>query len=168
MPSDASLKSRLLIELKRYAVISIYLFLCFSTLLIYEASLSETKEINLLTIGIALGKALILGKFILIGEVLQPGSRINAPTLLHRVAWRTIGMFLVLVVFKFLEELIIGLMHSRGVSDLFVELQQESWAGLLGPALVMLLILLPMMTAMELDRALGKEGLMGLLLDDGE
>ena len=163
--NDLTLKSRLAIELKRYAVISLYLFICFGVVLIYEASQSTTKEATWLTVGIALGKALVLGKFILIGEALKPGTRISAPTLLHRVAWRSLGMLVVLAVFKLLEELIIGMVHSKGVSELVAELAHQSWLNLLGPVLLMLLILIPMMFAMELDRALGPGGLKGVLLD---
>lgn len=167
-PTESTLKSRLAIELKRYAVISLYLFICFGVVLIYEASQSATKEATLLTVGIALGKALVMGKFILIGEALEPGTRISAPTLLHRIMWRTAGMLGVLVVFKLLEELIIGLVHSRGIDELLAELTGQSWLGLLGPVLLMLLILVPMITAIELDRALGSAGLKGLLLDSRE
>jgi len=165
---ESSLWSRLATELRRYAIISLYLFVCFGVILVYEASQSAAREVTLLTVGIALGKALVLGKFILIGEVLKPGTRINAPTLVHRVAWRSVGMLVVLVVFKILEELIIGLVHSRGISDLFTELASQSWLGLLGPVLLMLLILVPMIAAMELDRALGDGGLKGLLRERRE
>jgi uncharacterized membrane protein YjfL (UPF0719 family) len=163
--TESTLKSRLAAEIKRYAMISLYLFVCFGVLLIYEASQSATKEASLLTVGVALVKALVLGKFILIGEVVEPGSRIDAPTLLHRIAWRTVGMLVVLIVFKLLEELVVGMVHSQGIGELVAELGEQSWLSLLGPVLLMLLILVPMVTAIELDRALGSAGLMGLLLD---
>ncbi len=166
--SKPPLKSRVVAELERYAIISLYLFICFGVILIYEASQSALKEVSLLTIGIALGKALVMGKFILIGEALEPGTRISAPTFLHRVAWRTVGMLVVLAVFKILEELIIGMVHSRGIHELVAELRAQSWLSLLAPVLLMLLILIPMITAMELDRTLGKEGLKGLLRDASE
>lgn len=161
-----SLKSRLATEMKRYAAISLYLFVCFLVLLIYDASQSPAREASILMIGIALAKALVLGKFILIGEALEPGTRIGAPTMLHRVAWRSLGMLGVLIVFKFLEELVVGMVHSKEVAEILAELGEQSWLSLLGPMLLMLLILIPMITAMELDRALGEKGLKGLLLGD--
>jgi uncharacterized membrane protein YobD (UPF0266 family) len=88
LSNESTLKSRLATELKHYAVITAYLFVCFLVVLIYEASQSPAKEASLLTAGIALGKALVLGKFILIGEALDAGTRIGASTLLHRIAWR--------------------------------------------------------------------------------
>jgi hypothetical protein len=165
---DTTLKSRLAEELKRYALISLYLFICFVVILLYEASQSQVRAASLVTVGIALGKALVLGKFILLGEALKPGTRISAPTLLHRIAWRTTGMLAVLVFFKLLEELILGLVHSKSFTELLAELGNQSWLGLLGPVLLMLLVLVPMMAALELDRALGEKGLRGLLLDPAE
>jgi hypothetical protein len=164
-PHETSLKARIASEMKQYALISIYLFVCFGVILLYEASQSATKEPGLTWVGLALVKALVIGKFILIGGALEPGTRIAAPTMLHRVAWRTLGMTAVLLVFKLVEELVIGLVHSKSVAELLEEFEAQSWLGLLGPVLLMLLILVPMMISLELDRALGEHGLRGLLLE---
>lgn len=115
-------------------------------------------------IGAALFKALVLGKLILIGELFKPGSRVSAPTLLHRVAWRTIGVLLVLILFKFIEELLVAAVHGQSIQETFDEIMRLSWARLFAPTLMMLLILIPLMTAIELDRTLGKDGLKDLLL----
>lgn len=159
-----SLKSRLAEELGRYLVISLYLFICFGTIVIYEASQSPAKDMTLLTFGAALIKALVIGKFILIGEALKPGSRIDAPTLVRRVAWRTIGMLAVLAILKLIEELVIGLVHGAAVSEIVGELLGQPWIAVLGPVLLMLLILIPLMMAIELRRILGTDGLQGLWL----
>lgn len=161
--ADATLKARLAIELKRYFIISAYLFVCFSVILVYDASREADGATTALGMGAALVKALVLGKFILIGEALKPGTRVAASTLVRRVAWRTLGMFVVLVVLKLLEELVIGWVHGETVASVAGELGSQTWLQLLGPALLMLLILIPLMTAIELDRALGKSGLWGLL-----
>lgn len=161
--AESTTKSRLATELKRYAAISLYLFVCFSVILIYDASQSAADAATALGLGMAAGKALVIGKFILIGEALKPGTRIAAPTLLARVAWRTVGMLIVLIVLKLLEELIIGFVHGKAAGVVFGELAERSWLSFAGPVLLMMLILIPLMIAVELDRALGDEGLKGLL-----
>ena len=162
--SGATLKSRLAHEFKVYGAISLYLFVCFGVVQIYDASQSENAQLTLLTLGVALTKALVLGKFILIGEILKPGTRISAQTLLHRMAWRTVGLLGVLLVLKMLEELVIGLIHGNSFSVILGELVERSWLSLLGPILLMLLILIPLVTAIELNRVIGNEGLKELLL----
>ena len=55
--------------------------------------------------------------------------------------------------------------HSQNLGGLVNELTGRSWLTLLGPVLLMLLILIPMIAAVEMYRALGKEGWKRLLLD---
>lgn len=163
-PAEEGLRPRLVSELKRYAVVSLYLFVCFAVVLVYEASQSPATQATPLGLGVALGKALVMGKFILIGEALKPGTRIGTPTLAGRVALRSVGMLIVLVVLKLIEETIIGLVHGQSVAAIFAELAGRSWLSLLGPILLMLLILIPLMIAIELARALGDAQFKALLI----
>ena len=165
-PPDAraSRGARAAEELKRFAVISAYLFVCFSVILFYEASQSPARQVSWVGLGVALGKALVMGKFILIGEALKAGDRVRAPTLLHRVAWRSLGLLIVLIVLKFLEHLIVGMAHKKSVASILAELGDQSWPMFLAPVMLMLLILIPLVTVTEIDRALGPAGLRGLLL----
>lgn len=164
-PPESSARSRLAHEIRSYAVVSAYLFVCFSVILFYEASQpAASPQSGVIGLGAALVKALVIGKFILIGELVKPGTRVEAPTLLHRVAWRTLGMLVVLIVLKIVEELIIGAVHGQGIAATVDELLRHSWRELLAPTLLMLLILIPLMTAIELDRALGPGELKDLML----
>jgi hypothetical protein len=162
--TETSARSRLAHEFKSYGVTSAYLFVCFIVILFYDASTSTGRSANAFGIGAALFKALVIGKFILIGELFKPGSRVSAPTLLHRVAWRTIGMLLVLILFKLIEELLVAAVHGQSIGETFGEIMRLSWPRLFAPTLMILLILIPLMTAIELDRTLGKDGLRDLLL----
>lgn len=162
--SEPTARSRLAHELKNYAAVSAYLFVCFSVILYFEASTSTGRSADVVGISAALFNALVIGKFILIAELFKTGSRRSAPTLLHRIAWRTLGMLLVLILFKLIEELIIAAFHGHGIGETFDEIMRLSWPRLIAPTLMMLLILIPMMTAIELDRRLGQGGLKDLLL----
>ena len=73
-------------------------------------------------------------------------------------------MLLVLIVFKVLEEFVVAAVHGHGIAETFDEIMRLSWPRLLAPTLLMLLILIPLMTAIELDRSLGGGGLKDLLL----
>jgi len=162
------IKARVAEELKKYALISAYLFVCFAVILLYQSSVEAGDKTLLVSLGVALAKALILGKFILIGEAMGVGKRISGPTLLHRVAWRTVAMMAVLLVFKFFEEWIVSLFHGEGLVSVINELTAAPWINLAAPVLLMTLILIPLIAAAEFDRALGERGLKGLLLDRSE
>lgn len=162
--SELTARSRLAHELKSYGVVSAYLFVCFSVIFFYDASTSTGRSADAVGIGAALFKALVIGKFILIGELIKPGSRVSSPTLLHRVAWRTLGMLLVLIFLKLIEEIVVAAVHGQGIGATFDEIMRLSWPRFFAPTLMMLLILIPLMTAIELDRRLGKGGLRDLFL----
>jgi hypothetical protein len=163
---ELSKKHKFGAEIKRYLVISLYLFVCFTVVMLYGKSRSPDESVELVNFGLALGKALLLGKFILIGEVIGTGTRLTLPTLVHRIAWRSVAMLFVLIIFKVLEELIIGMVHSMSFSDLLTELAEKSWLELLAPPLLMLLILIPMIAVIELSHALGAKQLKEVLGKD--
>jgi len=162
-----SRKDRLVHELKSYAVISVYLFVCFGVILFYDASSSPARQADAVGIGAAIVKALVIGKFILIGELFKPGSRVEAPTVLRRIAWRTLGMLVVLVILKILEEIVVGAVHGLSVGEALTEMFSQSWQRIAAPTLLMMLILIPLMAAIELDRELGEGGLRNILLRRG-
>jgi hypothetical protein len=160
-------KHRLMEELKNYAFISAYLFICFSVILLYEAALAPVGQNALLELGVALGKALVLGKFVLIGAAVESRTQMNTTGLVSRVARRTVLILAVLIALKLLEELIIGVVHDRSIANIIGELTGQPWLHLLAPVLLMLLILIPLITTSEVSRALGRGRLKQLLFDKG-
>ncbi len=161
-------KERLSAELKSYALISGYLLVCFSVILFYEASLLPEKDAGLLSHGMALGKALIIGKFVLIGEALNVGSRMYAPSLLHRIAWKSLALLLVLIILTLIEEVIVGVVHGETVGATLSEYFARPLVQWAAPILMMLLVLIPLTATSELNRAMGEGRLKALLLGKDE
>ena len=162
--SGHGVKERLGTELKNYAVISGYLLVCFSVILFYEASLVPEKHAGLLPHGVALGKALIIGKFVLIGEALNVGSRMYAPSLLHRIAWKSLALLLILIVLTAIEEVIVGVVHGKTVGLALSEFFGRPFVQWTAPILMMLLVLIPLTATSELNRAMGEGRLKALFL----
>jgi hypothetical protein len=146
---------RLREELRNYALISAYLFVCFVVILLYDASTQGVETQHPVSWSVALIKALVLGKFILIGDALSVGARGRHHALLYRVVRKSIAMLLLLIVFKILEELVIGWAHGGTPAQIFGEFLERTWLQDLAPVLLMLLILVPMITASEIYRAVG-------------
>ena len=160
-----SLKERAKEELQKYLLVSLYLFVCFSALLLYKASLTAASATEPLPFGIAAIKALVIGKFILIGQMAKVGDRGPGRVLVHQVAWKTIAFMVMLIVFNLLEEIIVGWVHDRGAMASLAEHFHQGWLAVLAPALVMLLILVPLIAAQELNRVMGPGGLSRLMRD---
>lgn len=158
-----SMGERVKEELYKYGVVSGYLFICFSLLLLYGASTSGGAQ-QPLSFTMALVKALVLGKFLLIGDAMKAGSRAERHPLLVRVAWKTFAFLVVLLVFKALEEWIIGLVHHKPVLDIVNEVMNRTVLENLAPVLIMLLILIPLISISESYRQLGHERFRALWL----
>lgn len=154
--SSPSKTQRLLEELRKYALISAYLFVCFAVILIFGTSVQgEGAQSSAVPWSLALIKALVLGKFILIGDALSVGSRAQKHPLLHRVAWKSLAMLVLLLVFTLLEELVVGWVHGETTASVFREFLERTWLQRLAPMLLMLLILVPLITASEIYRIVG-------------
>ena len=67
---------------------------CFSTLLFYESAILQAENVKLALLGSAAFKALILGKFILIGRAINVGGHLNPVMLLQRIVWKSVAMLL--------------------------------------------------------------------------
>src|SRR5271170_6162790 len=71
----ATLAHRARHELVQVLAISAYLYVCLAAILFYKASVLRGEGISYAPYGIAVVKALILGKFILLGHMLKVGER---------------------------------------------------------------------------------------------
>ena len=75
-------KARLREELHKYLAVSGYLYVCFVAIVLFKMAVLRDAGVAYLPLGLAAAKALILGKFVLIGEATQhpepgtPGSEI--------------------------------------------------------------------------------------------
>ena len=163
--SDAAhgLKERAREELRNYAVVSAYLYVCFGALLLYRSALLQEAGTDFLPHGAAIIKALILGKFILLGEAAGVGTRVGGRTLWRSIAAKSLLFFLLLVALTVLEELLVGKAHGRSFAQTMVELQQRSVFETLATCFLLLLVLIPLIAVKELSRALGPGVLSRLL-----
>lgn len=151
-------------EMQIYVLVSIYLFACFSVLMIYEASLGTGKSGTSVQWSLALVKALVLGKFILVGKMLSVGKRADAHPLLHRIILKSLALLLLLVLFKGLEELLVGWYHGETLAAVIDEFFQLSLIQVVAPLLIMLLILIPLVAVSEIYKLVGAERLHKLLI----
>ena len=157
------LKERLRDELRRYLVVSAYLYVCFGVLVLYEATQPQARGEHVWHLGVAVGKALILGKFVLLGEVARVGERIRSRTVRQRIVWHLLLLTVVLLVLTTVEELIVGAVHGRAVLQTMDEIFVRGWPATSTKTMLMLLILGPLVTITEAGRALGP-GALGRLL----
>ena len=150
-------------ELRRYATGSLYLWVCLAAIFAYKSAVLRESGMALVPMGTALVKALILGKFILIGEALGAGRRTRARTVLGRIAWRSAALTLVLMALTVVEEVVVAWAHHRDPSQALAELLAQPFE-LVASCILMLVILVPLVMVQEISRALGPGALRRVLL----
>lgn len=159
-----SVKERLREELHRYLAVSAYLYVCFAAILLYKSAILSSIGEHYLPLGLAAGKALILGKFVLLGEAAGVGTRIGARTLLQRIFISSVLFLVVLVMLTIVEEIIVGLVHGHSFGQAVAALAERSWMEIMASCFLMLLVLMPLVTVTEVSRTLGPGALRQLLL----
>jgi hypothetical protein len=157
------MKERVREEVRKYLFVSAWLFVCFGALLLYRAALTGGRVGHGVIVLAAVAKALILGKFLLLGEAAGAGTRLPAHKPWIRVAWRSVVLLLVLVVLTFVEELVVGFVHGRSAGGTLAELHARSMPELAAECVLLLLALVPLVAAAEVGRTLGRGALRRVL-----
>jgi hypothetical protein len=152
-------------ELKEYAVISVYLYVCFAAILLYKASVLKGYGIDYAHFGLAAAKALILGKFMLIGEAIQMGKRHRRMPLIYAVLYKSVVFLVLLVVLTAVEEVVVGAIHGRTVAQTVAEVANGRWEEWAATCFLLWLILLPYFGVQQLNDVMGHGQLRRMLFD---
>lgn len=150
--NKTSLKERAAEELRNYAIVAAYLYVCLGAILLYKTALLREEGVAFLPHGLAAIKALILGKFILIGEAVGVGSRVQPRSLASAIATRSVLFFVLLIALSVVEELVVGKVHGRSFAATVAEFRAHAGLEMLATSLLMLLVLVPLIAFKELRR----------------
>lgn len=155
--------ARLRHELRAYAVVSAYLYVCFAALLLYKTALLQDAGLHYLPLGAAALKALVIGKFVLIGDAIRRAAQRQPGRLLVRIVTRVLWLLVILVLLTMAEELVLGAWHGESFAEVRSAFHARSNLESLAEVLLMLLVLTPLVAVTEVNQALGAGTLAGLL-----
>ena len=80
--AKATLHQRAMHEFKELAIISSYLYVTLGAVILLKAAVLHTKGIAFAPLGIAIVKAVVLGKFVLLGNLVHVGERFTTKPLI--------------------------------------------------------------------------------------
>jgi hypothetical protein len=156
--------SRLRRELVQYAIISAYLCVCFAAVLWYKAAVLHSQGITYAPFGLGLMKALILGKFLLIGQMARLGDRYQRRRMILAIAHKA-GLFLLLLLaLSAIEQLIENTIHGLTLSEIFTQMVNHL-PEIGTSSVIVLLILIPYISVKEFVIALGGDKFRKLLFE---
>lgn len=164
-PRGKSLAHKVEHELRQYALISAYLYVCFGALIFYKTAILQGQGISFVPFGLAAIKALVLGKFILLGHAVGLGERGGEHRIIYLIIRKALLFLVMLLVLSVIEEAIAGIIHGQTVTESIPMLQGGSLLRVLATSLIMLLILIPYLAFGEINEALGEGVLKQILFE---
>jgi hypothetical protein len=158
------LHQRAMHEFKELLFITLYLYITIGAVILMKTGVLRTQGIEFAPWGIAIVKAVVLAKFMLIGEAMKIGGRNATGPLIWPTVQKAFGLLVLLIAMTIIEEAVVGLFHHQSIaaslSDLFGPRLEETLAGYL----IMLLVLLPYCAFRVLGEALGEGRLVRMFL----
>jgi len=146
---------RVTAEVKEFSIVAVYLFVCFSALSYLKASILEAHGIEFAPFGFAAAKALICAKFVLLGRAFRVGERFKSLPLIWPTLYKSVAFLVLLLLLNGAEEVMVGLLHHRNVSETVATLGGGTLHQLIATSIIVFLILLPFFAFRAISEAVG-------------
>ena len=138
-----SLGEKVTTELREFAILSAYLYVCFTALAFFKASILRAHEIEFAPWAFAAIKALVSAKFILIGRALHLGEGYKAYPLIVPTLYRSCIFVVLVLALTVIEEVVVGYLHGRAIPDTLAELGGGTASQMIATSVILLLIFIP-------------------------
>lgn len=153
-------KQRLVHELTDYFAVSAYLAVLFCAIAAYTMLLARHyDDASPLNFTFALINALVIGKVILLGQMMHLGHRTEALPLYQSVLLKSLLFGILIFVFHLIEEFIKRVIHHEPAGAALERLDLEQLAA---RSIIVLIALVPLFAFRELSRVLGESRLHAL------
>jgi hypothetical protein len=154
--TKATLGQRAVHEFKELAILTAYLYVTLGAVILMKTAVLHDAGISFTPWGIAIVKALVLAKFMLIGRAMKIGERYTTQPLIWPTLHKSFAFLLLLVVLTIIEEVVVGLFHDQSVAASLGELTGAKLYETLAGYIIMLLVLIPYFAIRVLSEALGE------------
>ena len=156
-------KKRLTDELWKLSIAVTYFWIFLTVFTLYREIVLANYTINYTAkLGFALINALILAKFMWLGEVLHAGKKAAGKALLYSTLWNSALFAGILMICHFLEEALLKLWHGQPAAQSFSEIMKDP-RDRIAMAVVVFVVLIPFFLSKGLIELLGKHEARNLL-----
>ena len=157
-------KKRALDELRKLSITVIYIWVLLSVFTLHREIILANYHINYSAkFGFAFINAVILAKFMWLGEILHAGKRSVGKALLYSMLWNSALFAVILLVCHLLEEALVKVWHGQPFASSVSETVAEP-KSIFATMLLMFVVLIPFFFAKGLIEILGKDEIKRLLL----
>ena len=152
---QGNFKKKIVHELGEYLIIVCYLTLVFAAFTQYRRILLSAYGIDYMNYGVAVIEALILGKVVMIGDILRLGRGLEQKPLIYPTLLKTFVFTVFVAAFTLIEHAIKGLWQGKGLTGGLIELSENGYHELLANSLVVFVAFIPFFAVKELQRVFG-------------
>jgi len=157
-------KKRVLNELRKLSITVIYLWILLSVFTLHREIILASYHINYSAkFGFAFINAVILAKFMWLGEILHVEKKAAGKALLYSTLWNAALFAFILMVCHLVEEALVKVWHGHSFAASFFEAVADPRA-MFATMLLMFVVLTPFFFAKGLIEILGKDEIKRLLL----
>ena len=154
--AKATLHQRAIHELKEFVILAVYLYITIGAVIMMKTAVLHTEGIDFAPWGIAIVKAMLLAKFMLVGRAMKIGERDTTSPLIWPTLHRAFAFLVLLIILTIIEEAVVGLFHHRSIAASLSELAGVRLEETLAGYLIMLLVLIPYFAFRVLGETLGE------------
>ena len=157
-------KKRALDELRKLSITVMYIWVLLCVLTLHRQIILANYHINYSAkFGFAFINAVILAKFMWLGEILHAGKKAAGKVLLHSMLWNSAIFAVILMVCHLLEEALVKVWHGQSFATSLSETVADP-RNIFATMLLMFVVLIPFFFAKGLFEILGKDEIKRLLL----
>jgi hypothetical protein len=154
--TKATLHQRAMHELKEFVILAVYLYVTLGAVMLMKTAVLHTEGIEFSPWGIAIVKAVILAKFMLLGNAMKIGVRTTTSPLIWPTLHKAFAFLVLLIVMTIIEEAVVGMFHHQSIDVSLGELVGSRLEETLAGFVIMLLVLIPLFAFRVLSEALGE------------
>jgi len=128
---------------------------CFGAIILYTIAVLRAHGADYEPWGFAAVKALLLAKFMLIGDALHFDRNLKHKPMVYSILSKSLVYLGFLILLSFIEEIAVGLIHGRSLTRSVAEIADGSVVELVTSCFLLWLILVPVVGIRQLDNFLG-------------
>ena len=166
--AKGTLHRRAVHELKEFAILFAYLYITIGAVILLKTAVLNAEGIDSVVWGVAVVKAALLAKFMMLGYMMKIGERNSMRALIWPTLHKAFGFLVLLIIMTIIEEAVVGLFHNQSIAASLAVLAGPRLEETLAGYLIMLLVFIPFFAFRVLDEALGEGRLMRMFLVERE
>jgi hypothetical protein len=163
--SKASFRDKISEELIEFAALTTYLYICFAAVIYFKAAVLQAQGIAYDHLGLAIIKAALCAKFMLVGRAARIGERFRNLPLIVPTLHKSFVFLLLLAVLTLIEEIVVGAIHGQTIIHSISGIAGGTLHQFVATIFIIFLILTPYFAFRSLGQIVGDKILVRLFLE---